>query len=244
MSKNSRSTSRLRRSATAKNTASCTSAARPPRRAGPSRGTPGRRPSRPGRGRDVAAAHSAADSFDFGSIARFATSANSTRSTAVVNRRSATTFASGADVQRPPQPVEQAYRADRTRPLGPAPAPDQLGGIGSRRFASPRCGGSTPPAAAPRPDPADPRGPGSSAPAASSCRRSRRLCASATYRTTEPSPFRRCVDRKYMPTSRAGTTTVIKRDTASRVPTQIRVSRQSATRLPAQTPIRRPAYAH
>ena len=37
---------------------------------------------------------------------------------------------------------------------------------------------------------------------------------------------------------------VIKRDTASRVPTQIRVSRPSATRLPAQTPIRRPAYAH
>src|SRR6476469_2984758 len=32
------------------------------------------------------------------------------------------------------------------------------------------------------------------------------------YRTTEPSLFLRCVVRKYMPTSRAGTTTVIKRD--------------------------------
>src|SRR6478672_3258613 len=70
------------------------------------------------------------------------------------------------------------------------------------------------------------------------------LCASWMYRTTEPSLFLRCVVRKYMPTSRAKTTTVIKRDTASRVPTQIRVSRPSATRLPAQTPIRRPAYAH
>ena len=39
-------------------------------------------------------AHSAAASFDAGSIARFATSANSTRSTSVVNRRPPSTLAS------------------------------------------------------------------------------------------------------------------------------------------------------
>jgi hypothetical protein len=39
-------------------------------------------------------AHSAADSFDIGSIARLATSANSTRSTSVVNRRCPSTLRS------------------------------------------------------------------------------------------------------------------------------------------------------
>lgn len=41
-------------------------------------------------------AHSAADSFDIGSITRFATGANSTRSTAAVNPRSATAFSIAA----------------------------------------------------------------------------------------------------------------------------------------------------
>jgi hypothetical protein len=45
-------------------------------------------------------AHSAAASFEVGSIARFATSANSTRSTSVVNRRPPKTLRSAVSTSR------------------------------------------------------------------------------------------------------------------------------------------------
>ena len=45
-------------------------------------------------------AHSAAASFDNGSIARFATSANSTRSTSVVNRRPPRTLRSAVSTSK------------------------------------------------------------------------------------------------------------------------------------------------
>ena len=50
-----------------------------------------------------------------------------------------------------------------------------------------------------------------------------------SVRITEPSRFFRCVVRKYMPTSRTRTTSAIKRDTPSRVPTHFQGSRTTTT---------------
>ncbi len=116
VSKNSTSTSRLSRSATAKNTASCTSAwasasiSRSIARYAWSSSIDARA--------GIAAsqvAHSAADSFERGSTQRFATNANSTRSTSAVNEPAAAQHLPqrGVDAQLTPQPVEQPHRPER-----------------------------------------------------------------------------------------------------------------------------------
>ena len=93
-------------------------------------------PSRPGIATSWLA-HSAAASFEAGSIARFATSANSTRSTSVVNRRPPRTLRSAVSTSRAfhspcsshaapagreddqPQPVGGRVGAGRRRGVGP-----------------------------------------------------------------------------------------------------------------------------